>query len=65
MFLRSLTGPYGQVGWLTGYESLAQMETAMDAQASDPTWLKLIDSTEGCFIEDLGATQTTLYRKLA
>jgi len=27
--------------------------------------VKLIDSTEGCFVEDFGATQTTLYRKLA
>jgi len=65
MFGRALTGPYGSVGWLTGYESLAQMEKANDAQAADPTMLKLIDSTQGCFVEDVGATQTTLYRKLA
>ena len=65
MFVRALTGPYGSVGWLTGYESLAEMEKANDAQAADPNMLKLIDSTEGCFVEDAGATQTTLYRKLA
>ena len=64
MFLRALTGPYGSVGWLTGYESLAQMEKANDALAADPSMLKLIDSTEGCFVEDAGSTQTTLYRKL-
>jgi hypothetical protein len=65
MFVRALTGPYGSVGWLTGYESLAAMEKANDAQAADPGMLKLIDSTQGCFVEDAGATQTTLYRRLA
>lgn len=65
MFVRALTGPYGAVGWLSGYESLAEMEKAMDAQAADPDWLKLIDGTKGCFVEAVGATETTLYRKLA
>ncbi len=65
MFLRALTGPYGAVGWLTGYENVAEMERAMDAQAADPEWLKLIDGTKGCFNEDIGATQQTIYRKLA
>ena len=64
MFLRALTGPYGLVGWLTGYENMAQMEAAMDAQAADPDWLKLIDSTKGAFVEQVGATETTIYRKL-
>jgi len=65
IFVRALTGPYGSVGWLTGYESLAEMEKATAAQAADPAMLKLIDSTQGCFVEDAGATQTTLYRRLA
>lgn len=65
MFVRSLTGPYGAVGWLTGYESITEMEEALAAEAADPSWLKLIDSTEGCFLEAPGATQTTIYRKLA
>lgn len=65
MFLRSLTGPYGAVGWLNGYESVAEMERANDALAADPDMLRLIDSSNGCFLDEAGAAQTTLYRKLA
>lgn len=65
MFLRSLTGPYGSVGWLTGYENLAQMERANDTLAADPDMLRMIDASNGCFLDQMGAAQTTLYRKLA
>lgn len=65
MFLRSLSGPYGAVGWLTGYESIAAVQAASEALEADPAWLKLIDSTEGCFVADAAITQQTLYRKLA
>lgn len=64
LFVRSLTGPYGGVGWLTGYESVSQMQKADTALASDPSWLKLLDSTSGCFVDDPSVTQTTIYRKL-
>jgi hypothetical protein len=65
LFVRSLTGPYGGVGWLTGYETITAMEKAGDALAADSSWLKLIDSTKGCFVEDAAITQSTLYRRLA
>ena len=65
MFLRSLSGPYGAVGWLTGFESIAAVEAATEANDADPAWLKLIDSTAGCFVPDAAVTQQTLYRKLA
>jgi hypothetical protein len=65
MFVRSITGPYGAVGWLTGYADVTAMEKAEDALASDATWLKLIDSTKGCFVEDPANTQATIYRRLA
>jgi hypothetical protein len=64
VFGRSVTGPYGGVGWLTGYESAAAMEKADDALSGDPSWLKLIDSTKGCFAEDASVTQATIYRRL-
>jgi hypothetical protein len=64
LFVRSVTGPYGAVGWLTGYENVTQMEKAESALADDPSWLKLIDSTKGCFVEDPSLTQATIYRKL-
>jgi hypothetical protein len=65
MFVRSVTGPYGGVGWLTGYENVAAMEKAEAALAGDPSWLKLIDSTKGCWVEDPATTQATIYRRLA
>jgi hypothetical protein len=64
MFVRALTGPYGSVGFLTGYENIAAFESASDALAGDPSWVKLIDSTKGCFVEDAAITQTTLYRRI-
>jgi hypothetical protein len=64
LFVRSVTGPYGGVGWLTGYENITAMEKAEDALAADASWLKLIDSTKGCFIEDAATTQATIYRRL-
>ena len=65
MFMRGVTGPYGAVGWLTGYESMAEAESADHALSTDPSWIKTIDSTEGCFLEDPAFTQTTMYRRLA
>ena len=65
LFVRSLTGPYGQVGWLTGFVSLAEMEAANDKLAADPSWLKTIDGMQGCFLADVNATQSTMYRRLA
>ena len=64
LFGRSVTGPYGGVGWLTGYESAAAMEKADNALSGDPSWLKLLDSTEGCFAADSSATHSTIYRRL-
>ena len=64
IFGRALTGPYGSVGWLTGYESLAQLEQANDALAADPAMLQLIDGTKGLFVEGSDTAVTTLYRKV-
>lgn len=65
VFGRTLTGPYGSVGWLTGYESIAELERSNEAMDADADMLALIDGTKGCFVEDAGAAQTTLYRKVA
>jgi hypothetical protein len=64
MFVRSVTGAYGEVGWLTGYEDAGQMEKADSALAGDPSWVDLLDSTKGCFMEDASATRSTIYRRL-
>ena len=65
MFVRSVTGPYGGVGWLTGHGTIADVEAGQDAMAADPGWLKLVDSTGGAFVEDASITVSTLYRKIA
>mgnify|MGYP001250010344 FL=1 len=41
------------------------MERANGALAADPDMLRLIDGSNGCFLDEAGAAQTTLYRKLA
>ena len=65
LFGTSPTGPYGSVGFLTGYENIGQLEAAQSKLASDESWIKLIDSTKGCFVEDPTITQSTIYRRLA
>jgi hypothetical protein len=65
LFVQAMTGPYGSVGWLTGYDDIATVQAAGDKLAADPGWTSLIDSTEGCFAEDAAVTQQTLYRRLA
>jgi hypothetical protein len=64
-FLRSVTGAYGGVGWLTGAADLAEFQTTQEALAAEPSWLKTVDATEGAFVEDVAVTQATLYRKLS
>jgi len=64
MFLRSMTGPYGSVAWLTGYASIAELESSDHALSIDPAWVKTVDNTEGCFVEAPGSTTTTIYRRI-
>lgn len=65
LFVQSLTGPYGGVGWLTGHTSAASIEAALAAMAADEGWLAAIDATDGCFVADPNLTQSTIYRRLA
>jgi hypothetical protein len=43
MFVASVTGPYGGVGWLTSTPDLGAVEAANEALAGNEEWLKLID----------------------
>ena len=65
LFARGLTGPYGGVGWMTGYENIEQYQEAQDAIAADEAMMRLVDSTAGVFAEDPAVTQAALLRKLA
>ena len=64
IFVRGLTGPYGRIGWLTGYEDLAAVGEAQDRLAADASWLDYLDGTKGCFVEGADAAVTTLYQRL-
>jgi len=39
------------------------METANDKMAADADWLTFLDSTNGCFVEDAGVSQTIIWQK--
>ena len=64
IFSSGLTGSYGSVGFVTGYETIAALEQAQAKLASDAGWIKLIDSTKGCFVEDAASTQQTIHRRV-
>jgi len=64
IFSSALSGPYGGVGFVTGYENVAQLESSQTKLASDPKWVKLIDSTKGCFIDDSSTTLQTIHRRI-
>ena len=65
MVLQSSTGPYGGIGWLTGYPDIDALERAQQALGEDPGLIELIDASQGCFVEDAAVTQQTFYRRLA
>jgi hypothetical protein len=55
----------GSVGWLTAYDNVAAIESAQSAMAADASFLKLVDSSAGYFVEDASITQQTFHRRLA
>ncbi|HVA53905.1 MAG TPA: hypothetical protein VNF05_10380 [Acidimicrobiales bacterium] len=62
MFLTTVTGNYGGVGWLAGYESLAAFEQANAKLNADTAWLTYLDGATTCYAQDVGATQSSLHR---
>ena len=61
MFLTNVTGNYGGVGWLSGYESLAAFEEANAKLNADADWLTFVDGATTCYAQDVGVTQSTLH----
>ena len=56
------TGPYGGVAWITGYESLQQLESAEQATNSDPEFVQLVDGKGAESFVSHATTQTILRR---
>ena len=66
MFCTNMTGSYGGVGWLTGYENVAALDAAGQALNSDPSWVTMIDSkVAGVYAEEPALTTQLIYRRVA
>lgn len=64
LFVESLTGPFGRVGFVSYYDSMARFEEAQDVLRATPEWTKLLDSTQGLFVENPRETQTLIQRRI-
>ena len=66
LFLANVTGNYGTVGWLSGYENVQAMESAQQALTSDADWAQFVDQkTSGVYTDDPSATTQLIFRRLA
>jgi hypothetical protein len=63
-FALSVTGVYGQVSWLAGYESIEQLEQAQQALNGDPGFAAYLDAeAKVCYLP--GTATQTVYRRIA
>ncbi len=60
----SVNGPYGQVEWITGYESVAQLQKASETLAADASFAALVDGEASTAYLPRSVVQTT-YRRLS
>ncbi|MCC7078279.1 MAG: hypothetical protein IT198_14245 [Acidimicrobiia bacterium] len=66
MFLTAGTGSYGSVMWLTGFESIGELEAGQQALAADMGWLELLDREAGsAYLEDATVTVQRIWRRIA
>jgi hypothetical protein len=65
LFLADVTGSYGGVAWVSGYENVQAMESAQLALAGDQDWAKFVDkSTKGVYADEPSLTTQLIYRRL-
>ena len=65
LFGSSLTGPYGGVGWITGYANIGELEAAQQALGADPSWVDMIDKkAAGAYAEEPSITTQLIYRRI-
>jgi len=63
VFAVGSTGPYGNVAWISGYESIKQLEAAEQAVNGDPSFVALIDS-KGSKSFNAAATQQIIVQRI-
>ncbi len=61
--VRAMYGPWGQLGWISLADSMAQVDAAVEATAADATYLERVDMGGPLFIT--GSATHVLLRSLA
>jgi hypothetical protein len=59
-----VTGQFGGIGWLSGYESFAEFDKAQGAARSSEPWITAMVGIQDSVSDELGAGVSTLYRKM-
>jgi hypothetical protein len=66
IFVADVTGNYGGVGWVSGYENVQALEAAQQALAGDQDWANFVDkSTKGVYTDEPSLTTQLIYRRIA
>jgi hypothetical protein len=66
IFVADVTGNYGGVGWVSGYENVQTLEAAQQALAGDQDWANFVDkSTKGVYTDEPSLTTQLIYRRIA
>jgi|SRR5579872_309721 len=66
LFVVDVTGNYGGVGWLTAFESAAEMGRAQMALNGDAGFVEFLDSNvNGVYASNPGATRQEIHRRIA
>jgi hypothetical protein len=63
-FGSAVTGQFGGIGWLSGYESFADFDNAQGAARSSEPWIAAMVGIQDFVSDELGAGVSTLYRKM-
>lgn len=63
-FVANATGQWGGVGWIAGYQSIAEYEAAQVKLGSDASWLEFLDGSTQCYSQETGATQSLVLARL-
>ena len=65
LFLSSTTGNYGAVAWATRYSDAVEMESCLRGLATDPGFVKMIDTQAGVVYTTVpGATAQEVWRRI-
>ena len=63
-FVANVTGQWGGVGWIAGYQSIAEYEAAQVKLNSDASWLEYVDGSTNCYSQEAGVSQALVLARL-